>query len=59
MLEKTLQIQSGTVAGPGHILYSGPMDCARQLISAGGIASLYRGLGATFVRGSFFNFCES
>lgn len=26
------------------------MDCAKQLIKTGGIASLYRGLGATFVR---------
>lgn len=26
------------------------MDCAKQLIRTGGIASLYRGLGATFVR---------
>lgn len=26
------------------------MDCAKQLIRTGGIGSLYRGLGATFVR---------
>ncbi len=44
------QIQSGKAPSPGQIIYAGPMDCARQLIKTGGISSLYRGLGATFVR---------
>ncbi|KAG4072012.1 hypothetical protein HA402_010949 [Bradysia odoriphaga] len=45
-----LQIQSGKAAGQGQILYTGPIDCTRQLLRTGGIRSLYRGLGATFVR---------
>jgi len=45
-----LQIQSGKPALPGQIMYSGPMDCARQLLKTGGISSLYRGFGATFIR---------
>lgn len=31
-------------------MYKGPIDCATQLLRTGGIGSLYRGLGATFVR---------
>lgn len=56
ILSKITQIQSGKVAGHGQVLYSGPMDCARQLIKEGGISSLYRGFGATFVRGFLIHF---
>jgi len=45
-----LQIQSGKGGEHGKILYNGPMDCARQLLKTGGISSLYRGLGSTFIR---------
>jgi len=31
-------------------IYSGPIDCIRQIYRAGGIRALYRGLGATVAR---------
>jgi len=31
-------------------IYSGPIDCIRQIYKAGGIRALYRGLGATVAR---------
>ncbi|XP_037025335.1 mitochondrial carnitine/acylcarnitine carrier protein-like [Bradysia coprophila] len=46
-----LQIQAGSAPLPGQTVYAGPIDCGRQLLKTGGISSLYRGLGATFIRG--------
>lgn len=46
----TFKIQLGRGVAHGDIVYAGPIDCAKQLIKTGGISSLYRGLGATFVR---------
>lgn len=46
-----LQIQAGKAPLPGETVYTGPIDCGRQLLKTGGISSLYRGLGATFIRG--------
>ncbi len=45
------QIQAGKAPMPGQVVYAGPIDCGRQLLKTGGISSLYRGLGATFIRG--------
>lgn len=45
------QIQASQAPLPGQTLYAGPIDCGRQLLKTGGITSLYRGLGATFIRG--------
>lgn len=45
------QIQAGKAPLPGESVYTGPLDCGRQLLRTGGISSLYRGLGATFIRG--------
>lgn len=46
-----IQVQAGQGAAPGQNLYKGPIDCGRQLLRTGGISSLYRGFGATFIRG--------
>lgn len=43
-----LQIQQGS-SGPK--LYNGPVDCAKKLYKEGGIRSIYRGSGATLLRG--------
>lgn len=48
----SVQIQAGKAPQPGQIIYAGPIDCGRQLLKTGGISSLYRGLGATFIRGA-------
>lgn len=42
-----LQIQ----ADAGTTKYAGPMDCAKQLYREGGIRSVYKGTGATLLRG--------
>lgn len=34
-------------------LYDGPIDCAKKLYKEGGIRSIYRGSGATLLRGIF------
>ena len=43
-----LQIQ----ADAGTKKYAGPMDCAKQLYKEGGIRSVYKGTGATLLRGN-------
>ena len=43
-----LQIQ----ADAGTKKYAGPMDCAKQLYREGGIRSVYKGTGATLLRGN-------
>jgi len=45
-----LQVQTENVA-PSQKLYRGPYDCGKKLLKVGGIPSLFRGFGATFVRG--------
>jgi len=45
-----LQIQLGQKSQPGQIQYAGPVHCAKTLLKTGGIQSLYRGFGATFIR---------
>lgn len=47
-----VQVQAGKAPGSGQTVYAGPIDCGRQLLKSGGISSLYRGLGATFIRGA-------
>lgn len=42
-----LQIQGDSK----NIKYNGPIDCAKQLYKEGGIRSIYRGSGATLLRG--------
>lgn len=42
------QVQQAT-SGPAK--YAGPIDCVKQLYRQGGIASIYRGTGATLLRG--------
>lgn len=43
-----LQIQQGANAVK---VYDGPVDCAKKLYRQGGISSIYRGSGATLLRG--------
>lgn len=43
-----LQIQQGANAVK---VYNGPVDCAKKLYKQGGISSIYRGSGATLLRG--------
>lgn len=43
-----LQIQQGADALK---VYNGPLDCAKKLYKQGGLASIYRGSGATLLRG--------
>lgn len=43
-----LQIQQGSLSPK---LYDGPVDCAKKLYRQGGIRSIYRGSGATLLRG--------
>lgn len=43
-----LQIQQGSNAKK---LYDGPIDCIKKLHRQGGLGSLYRGSGATLLRG--------
>ena len=38
-------------ASTGPAKYAGPIDCIRQLYKQGGIRSIYRGTGATLLRG--------
>lgn len=45
-----LQIQEGSHHPK---VYDGPLDCAKKLYKEGGIRSIYRGAGATLVRGMF------
>lgn len=42
-----LQIQHGQAVAK----YSGPIDCAKQLYKEGGLRSIYKGTGATLLRG--------
>eukprot|EP00542_Grammatophora_oceanica_P014927 CAMPEP_0194034554 /NCGR_PEP_ID=MMETSP0009_2-20130614/6964_1 /TAXON_ID=210454 /ORGANISM="Grammatophora oceanica, Strain CCMP 410" /LENGTH=327 /DNA_ID=CAMNT_0038675521 /DNA_START=62 /DNA_END=1045 /DNA_ORIENTATION=+ len=44
-----LQVQDAAGSG-GKVKYTGMMDCAQQLYRQGGMRSLYKGLGATFLR---------
>lgn len=48
-----LQIQEGS-AHPK--VYDGPLDCAKKLYRQGGISSIYRGSGATLLRGTQYLF---
>lgn len=43
-----LQIQQGANAPK---VYDGPVDCAKKLYKQGGLKSIYRGSGATLLRG--------
>lgn len=45
-----LQIQQGADANAVKV-YNGPVDCAKKLYRQGGMASIYRGSGATLLRG--------
>lgn len=45
-----LQVQANEVEKGGKAKYSGMTDCARQLLKEGGMASLYKGTGATLAR---------
>ena len=45
----TIQIQQ---ASPEKAKYSGPLDCAKKIVKEGGIRGLYKGTGATLLRGS-------
>ena len=40
-------------ASTGPAKYAGPIDCIRQLYRQGGISSIYRGTGATLLRGNY------
>lgn len=45
-----LQVQANEVEKGGKARYTGLLDCTRQVLKEGGIASLYKGTGATLVR---------
>lgn len=45
-----LQVQANEVEKGGKARYSGMMDCAKNLLKEGGLASLYKGTGATLLR---------
>jgi len=45
-----LQVQANEVEKGGKARYSGMMDCAKSLLKEGGLASLYKGTGATLLR---------
>jgi len=45
-----LQVQANEVEKGGKARYSGMMDCAKQVLKEGGLASLYKGTVATLVR---------
>ena len=45
-----LQVQANEVEKGGKARYSGMMDCGRQLLKEGGLASVYKGTGATLMR---------
>jgi solute carrier family 25 carnitine/acylcarnitine transporter 20/29 len=45
-----LQVQANEVEKGGKARYSGLMDCAKQVLKEGGLASLYKGTGATLLR---------
>lgn len=45
-----LQVQANEVEKGGKARYSGMMDCAKTLLKEGGLASLYKGTGATLLR---------
>lgn len=46
-----LRLSSPQTQHTSSVQYTGSFDCARQLYRSGGVASLYRGLGATVLRG--------
>lgn len=50
-----LQVQTST-SGPAK--YNGPLDVVKQLYKEGGMKSIYRGTGATLLRGLFSLFIE-
>lgn len=45
-----LQVQANEVEKGGKARYSGMVDCAKQVLKEGGLASLYKGTVATLVR---------
>jgi len=45
-----LQVQANDVEKGGKARYSGMLDCAKQVLKEGGMASLYKGTMATLVR---------
>lgn len=45
-----LQVQANEVEKGGKARYSGMLDCAKQVLKEGGMASLYKGTMATLVR---------
>lgn len=45
-----LQVQANEVEKGGKAKYTGMVDCTRSVLKEGGIASLYKGTGATLVR---------
>lgn len=45
-----LQVQANEVEKGGKVKYSGMMDCAKQLLKEGGMASVYKGTVATLAR---------
>ncbi|PIO56878.1 dif-1 domain protein [Teladorsagia circumcincta] len=50
-----LQVQSHGHA-PSGVHYDGPLDVVKKLYKQGGLTSLYRGTGATLLRGFFSPF---
>jgi len=45
-----LQVQANEVEKGGKARYSGMLDCGKNLLKEGGLASLYKGTGATLLR---------
>ncbi len=45
-----LQVQANEVEKGGKAKYTGMMDCAKQVLKEGGMASLYKGTVATLAR---------
>lgn len=51
----TISLVQVQQASTGPAKYAGPIDCIRQLYKQGGIRSIYRGTGATLLRGKLGN----
>lgn len=48
-----IQVQNPNTANVA-VKYRGPWHCGTTLLKEGGVPSLYRGFGATFIRGRNF-----
>eukprot|EP01029_Cantina_marsupialis_P009838 TRINITY_DN226_c0_g1_i2.p2 TRINITY_DN226_c0_g1~~TRINITY_DN226_c0_g1_i2.p2 ORF type:complete len:290 (-),score=89.70 TRINITY_DN226_c0_g1_i2:1402-2271(-) len=45
-----VRLQTQFIQFEGKQVYKGPVDCAKQLINAGGLRGIYQGMGSTMIR---------